>query len=135
MIKWALQLKMLSSSCYHTLRTAGFITMPSERTLRDYTHFFKTKPGFFRELNDVLVKEAEKHGLTARGNHVFIVFDEMKIKEDLVYSKYDSDVVGFVDLGGFDSDLRELERRSLGKEVFTDVATLHPSVGRIFRKV
>ena len=123
MIKWALQLKMLSSSCYHTLRTAGFITMPSERTLRDYTHFFKNKPGFFRELNDMLVKEAEKDGLTARGNHVIIVFDEMKVKEDLVYSKYDSDVVGFVDLGGFDSDLRELERRSLGKEVFTDVAT------------
>ena len=43
MIKWALQLKMLSSSSNHSLRTAGFITitMPSERTLRDYSHFFK----------------------------------------------------------------------------------------------
>ena len=37
-IKWCLHLKMLSSAAYHTLQTSEFITLPSERTLRDYTH-------------------------------------------------------------------------------------------------
>lgn len=46
MIRWCLNLKLLSSSSYHSLRTSGFIKLPSERTLRDYTHFFKAKCGF-----------------------------------------------------------------------------------------
>lgn len=36
MIKWCLHLKFLSSGCYHALRTSGLVTLPSERTLRDY---------------------------------------------------------------------------------------------------
>ena len=46
MIRWCLNLKLLSSSAYHALRTSGFLKLPSERTLRDYTHFVKTRPGF-----------------------------------------------------------------------------------------
>ena len=38
MIRWCLNLKLLSSSAYHSLRTSGFIKLPSERTMRDYTH-------------------------------------------------------------------------------------------------
>ena len=38
MIRWCLNLKLLSSSAYHSLRTSLFLTFPSERTLRDYTH-------------------------------------------------------------------------------------------------
>ena len=33
MIKWCLNLKLLSSSAYHAMRSSGFITLPSERTL------------------------------------------------------------------------------------------------------
>ena len=33
MIRWCLNLKLLSSSTYHSLRTYGFIKLPSERTL------------------------------------------------------------------------------------------------------
>ena len=36
-IKWCLNLKLLSSSAYHAMRSSGFMTLPSERTLRDYT--------------------------------------------------------------------------------------------------
>ena len=38
MIKWCLNLQLLSGVTYHTLRTSGFIVLPSERTLRDFTH-------------------------------------------------------------------------------------------------
>ena len=36
LIKWCLNLKLLSSSAYHAMRTSGFLKLPSVRTLRDY---------------------------------------------------------------------------------------------------
>jgi len=33
MIKWCLNLKLLSSSAYHYLRSSGFVKLPSECTL------------------------------------------------------------------------------------------------------
>lgn len=45
MIRWCLNLKLLSSSAYHSLRTSGFIKLPSERTLSDYTHYVKFQIG------------------------------------------------------------------------------------------
>ena len=45
-IRWCLNLKLKSSSAYHAVLTAGFISLPSERTLRDYSNYFKCKAGF-----------------------------------------------------------------------------------------
>ena len=52
MIKWCLNLKLLSGSAYHALRTSGFVKLPSERTLRDYIHYFSNEPGFQQEVLD-----------------------------------------------------------------------------------
>jgi len=57
-IKFCLNIKLISSAAYHTLRTSGFIKLPSERTLRDYMHHFKSPPGFHPDLNEQLKKEA-----------------------------------------------------------------------------
>ena len=43
MIRWALHLRMRSSSAYHAMKTAGFITLPSNTTLRD-CHEILTSP-------------------------------------------------------------------------------------------
>ena len=51
MIRWCLNLKILHST--------GFITLPSERTLRDYSNYIKTKPGFQDEVNVQLKEEAQ----------------------------------------------------------------------------
>ena len=59
MIRWCLNLKSLSSSAYHSLRTSGFMKLPSERTLRDYTHFIKSKVGFYSDLDQQLADEAQ----------------------------------------------------------------------------
>ena len=58
MIKFCLNLKLISSAAYHAARTSGFLRLPSERTLRDYTSYFKCKPGFQPELNEMLKKES-----------------------------------------------------------------------------
>ena len=109
MIRWALNLKMISSAGYHAMRTAGFIQLPSERTLRDYTHYFKEKAGFQKEVNEQLMKEARISELNDVQRHVIISFDEMRIKEELVYNKHTSEVIGFINLGDVNNQLSDLE--------------------------
>ena len=45
LIKWCLHLKFISSGAYHALRSSGGITLPSERTLRSYTHWYWISAG------------------------------------------------------------------------------------------
>lgn len=121
-IRWCLNLKLLSSSAYHATRTAGFIKLLPERTLRDYTHYFEHCAGFQPELNQQLLKESKVHGL--RGPHKYsgIVFDKMKIKENLAYDKYTGSVVGFTNLGEINNDLLALERECKNDQEHAPVA-------------
>ena len=57
MIKWCLNLNLLSSSTYHALRSSGFITSPSERTLQNYTDYFANRTGFMGKINEQLMNE------------------------------------------------------------------------------
>ena len=40
---------------------------------------------------------------------VFIIFDEMKIQEDLVWDKYSGELIGFVDLGDTHTNFATLD--------------------------
>ena len=111
MIKWALHLRMLSSASYHAFRTAGFLHLPTERTLRDYIHAYPSKVGFCRETNRQLMIEAKVDTLTDIHRHVVLLFDEMKIREDIVYDKNTGTVIGVVDLAGVNNSLKVLESR------------------------
>ena len=42
LIRWCLNLRMISPAAYHAMRSSGFVTLPSERTLRDYSNFFQS---------------------------------------------------------------------------------------------
>lgn len=57
MIHWCLNLKLLSTSAYRALQTSGFVKLPSERTLQDYTHYVKARMGFQEDVEAELVKE------------------------------------------------------------------------------
>lgn len=41
------------------MRSSGFITLPSERTLRDYTHYIESAEGFQTEVEEQLRTEAK----------------------------------------------------------------------------
>ena len=110
MIQWCLNLKLLSSACYHSLRTSGFIKLPSERSLRDYTHFFKSKPGFQDEVDLMLMREANLSKLPDWRKYIVILFDEIKVRANLVYDKYSGDVIGFVQLGEVNDALNAMEK-------------------------
>ena len=109
-IKWCLNLKLMSSSTYHALRTSGFITLPSDRTLRDYTHYFQSKPGFQDDVNIMLQDEVQKASIPQRRRYFGLLIDEMKIKENLVYNKVSGEIVGFVNIGDINQQLLNLEQ-------------------------
>jgi hypothetical protein len=120
MIRWCLNLKLLSSSAYHSLRTSGFIKLPSERTLRDYTHFIKSKSGFY---SDLLVEEAQLKKLPEWKKYIVIALDEIKLKESLVYSKHEADVIGFVHIGDVTNQLASFEKECSNDRPHPPIAT------------
>ena len=111
MIRWCLNLKLLSSSAYHAMRTSGFITLPSERTLRDYTNYFRNKPGFMDEVDDQLMNEISP-SLPESRRTVALLINEMKIKEGLVYNKHSGEIIGFTNLGDVNDELLRIENDS-----------------------
>ena len=111
-IRWCLNLKLISSAAYHATRSAGFIKLPSERTLRDYTHYFKSRAGFQLEVNQQLQKESKVSELPSNRQFCALLLDEMKLKEKLVYDKFDGEIIGFTDLGDVNNEILNLERQS-----------------------
>ena len=109
MVKWCLNLKLLSSSSYHALRTSGFMHLPSERTLRDYTHYVKARSGFQDDIDGDLKREANIQELPDWKKHIVVLIDEIKIKENLVYDKHETKIIGFVDIGDIGNQLSQLE--------------------------
>ena len=116
MIRWCLNIKLLSTSSYHALRTSGFMQLPSERTLRDYTHYVQARSGFQDDIDKELVKESKLKDLPNWKKHVILLLDEMKLKENLVYDKHEANVVGFVDVGDFNNQIAELEKECSSSE-------------------
>ncbi len=110
MIKWAIYLHYRSSGAYETLRTSGLIALPSQRSLRDYTHHFQAKVGFSDEVDQQLVSHPHVRGAEVWQRHVILLLDEMHIREDLVYNKHTGALVGFANLGEITSHLQEFER-------------------------
>ena len=54
-IKWCLYLRHLSGKSYELLRNSGWIKLPSQSTLRDYTHYIRLKIGFSTEVDKNLL--------------------------------------------------------------------------------
>ena len=81
-----------------------FITLPSSRTLRDYTHYIKA------EVTEQLMNEAKMETLKDFEKNVLLVFDEVNIRDSLVYDKHGVGILGFVDVGDINNDLLSFER-------------------------
>jgi len=123
MIRWCLHLKLISTAAYSSLRSSGLLKLPSERTLRDYTHFVKSLPGFQDDIDQLLVEEVKQASRTQNESNKFmaLLLDEVKIKEGIVYDKHSVKILGFVDLGELNNCLRDFEQQCKG-EYLPDVA-------------
>ena len=114
MIRWSLYLKSKSTTAYDALRKV--IKLPSGRTLRDYTHLYDPKLGFQTEVDQQLYEDLKVDELAEWQKHIGLVFDEMKIKEGIVYDKHCCEILGFINLGGVTNQLLEFEKLCDGED-------------------
>ena len=106
MIRFALNLKYLSTSAYRAV--GGFISLPSERTLRDYTHWIEFGTGTSTAAVDRLNQDLNYEKLSNTQKKIVLLMDEMKIHSGLVFNKNSGQLVGFTDLGEVNEDLDNL---------------------------
>jgi len=117
-IRFALNLKYASTSAYRAVRQSGVISLPSERTLRDYTHWISIKDGPQSELlfhirKSLGVSETEE----SMPNSYALLMDEMKIRSGLLFKKNTGELVGYANLGDANENLQELVEVLNGKKV------------------
>ena len=110
MIKWCLYLHHQSSKAYETLQESGCLQLPSQHTLRDYTHCIESRAGFSAEVDHLLMQAANLASCQEWQRLVILLLDEMHIKEDLVYEKHSGRMIGFTNLGDINNHLLAFER-------------------------
>ena len=87
MIKWCLHIRHISSGGYEALWKSGCLSLPSQCTLRDYTHYAAVTSGFSMDVDRQLIDAAQIGSCDERKKCVVLLMDEVHIKEDLVYDK------------------------------------------------
>ena len=107
-IRICLSLAAKSPSCYEELRSSGVLVLPIQRRLRDYRNAIRPRRGFQAEVIEELKKETSSYFDVQR--YVVILFDEMKIMNNLVFDKFNGELIGFTDLRDPDVNFVLLER-------------------------
>ena len=91
------------------MRSSGVLQLPSQRTLRDYTHYVEAANGFSADVDNMLMKAAKVDSCPDREKCVVMLLDEMHLREDLVYDKHTGAMIGFCDLGDVTMQLLRYE--------------------------
>ena len=110
-IRRCLYLHHCSSGCYNTLRNTGVLSLPSERTLRDYKHFAPASVGFSYSTDLQLLDKIKQQKPPHLSKYVGIVIDEMYVKEGLVYDNSTGCLTGYADLGEVNNLLLAAEQK------------------------
>ena len=116
MIRWCLYLCHHSGRTYEALRESGVISLPSQRTLRDYTHCVQASSGFSAEEDDRLSAAMK---LVSCENHeklVMLLLDEIHVRENLVFEKHEGSLIGFANVGDINTHLLAFENQVFEKE-------------------
>ena len=108
MIKWALYLQYQSAGAYGTIQS--YIALPSQRTLRDYSHHTEAHVSFSDEADKQLMSIADVAQVQDWQKYVIVLMDEMHICEDLVYDQHTGALLGFTNLGDINSHLDRFEQ-------------------------
>ena len=111
MIRWCIYIRHQSGKAYDVLRESGAIALPSQRTLRDYTHYVRACTGFSDEVDQQLASAANLTTCAEHERLVVLLLDEMHVQEDLVYDKYTGTLVGFSNLGETNAHLAAFEQQ------------------------
>ena len=108
LIRFALSLKYASTNAYRMARNSGLIALPSDRTLRDYTHWITVKDGIQVGMIQQMKNCLEFESMRTYEKQFALAMDEMKIRSGLVFKKDTGELTGFCNLGQVNHDLEKL---------------------------
>ena len=86
-----------------------FIVLPHVNTLKKYINFTDPCTGFNRDMIERLIEYAKVDKLEGFERNVFVVFDEMRIKSDLVYKKSTGKLIGFLEMGEINDEIKAFQ--------------------------
>ena len=124
MIRWCIYLRHQSQGAYETLHQSNCVSLPSQRTLHDYTHHIKPTIGYSAGVDSQLYRAAKLDQCEEREKYVILLLDEMHIRQNLVFDKHSGELIGFTNLGEINSHLLALERS------LTDSESSHPPLAK-----
>ena len=122
-IRWCLGIYHSSPSVYEFLKRSSFLKLPHKSTLLDYSIYTNPHAGFNPDVLRKLYEEANVQSLEDHSKNVSILFDEMKIKSELVYNKSSGKLIGFVELDSVTNEIDRLERTCSENSKGRDIAT------------
>ena len=115
------------SGTYQYLRQGGFLYLPHKSTLLKYTGFTDMPTGCNSDVISKVLKDIDVESMEPRDHNVALLFDEMRIKSGLVFSKATGKLVGFCDMGNVNNELNKFDKYFKGSaeaEMATHVLTL-----------
>ena len=90
------------------MKDSGVLALPHKNTLRNYASFTNKDSGFNSDIVNRLKARLEAEGSSSSKYRVSIVFDEVRVKDGLVYSTADGSLIGFCNLGDINDQLQDL---------------------------
>ena len=117
-IRFALSLLYSSRAAYHTVTSSGFLSLPSKRTLRDYSHWCTVRNGVYYDFITQAKTIVKQEGIQMDdAEQPFVVLiDEMKIRSGLIFNKNTGELVGFTSLGQVNHDIDTIASSSNGED-------------------
>lgn len=97
-IQWCLKMYCKSHSMYNDMRLSGGLKLPSGRTLSDYRNFNAPKSGWHSSTLQAMKNRFDKMKAPKHAKLGGLFFDEVKIKEGLVFDSSTWELVGFTDI-------------------------------------
>ena len=87
-IRFALSLRYASSAAYRTVASTGLLSLPSERTLHNYTHWCSVQNGVILPFIQKAKRVMAQQGFQKVDYQFASIMYELKIKSGLVYRKH-----------------------------------------------
>lgn len=120
MIRWCIYRSQVPR-CLRDPAPVHCVCLPSQRTLRDYTHFVKSTTGFSAEVDLQLMQAANIATCEEREKTVILILDEIYIREDLVFDKNTDMLIGFTNMEKINSHLLAFEHSLAAETVDVSV--------------